>query len=62
MKSADGKVLTPPTELSGNAKRGTPIAITVPAGNPRVVTLEIRAVSKQGDTQTCRLRLVRPGA
>lgn len=62
IKSADGTVLTPWTESPGHAKRGLPIAITVPAGEPRLVVMEIKAVSRQGDIQVCSLRLVRPGA
>lgn len=62
IKADDGTELTPWTESPGHARRGLPISIIIRAGEPRLVVVEIKATSRQGDVQVCSLRLVRPAA
>ncbi len=38
----------------------TPVPITIPAGEPRVIRVKILAMGRSGDTQVAMIRLVRP--
>lgn len=60
VESLEGRVLTPLAQSAGHAKRGEPISIVIPAGEPRLVVVRLTAVSAAGQTQVATVKLVRP--
>lgn len=60
VEDANGAVIKPEASVEPK-KRGAPVTLVIPAGQPELVVVKIIAVGNSGRTQAASLRLVRPG-